>query len=64
MNRIENCCNASYSDISEGNLFPQEDYFDQAHFIKEIKKYTGTTPKELYKNENVRFLQLLKVEKL
>ena len=57
-------CNASYSDISEGNLFPQEDYFDQAHFIKEIKKYTGTTPKELHKNENVRFLQLLKVEKL
>ena len=56
-------CNASYSDISEGNLYPQEDYFDQAHFIKEIKKYTGATPKELHKNKNVRFLQLSKVEK-
>jgi AraC-like DNA-binding protein len=42
---------------------PQEDYFDQAHFIKEIKKYTGTTPKELHKNENVRFLQLSTVGK-
>lgn len=33
-------------------------YFDQAHFIKEIKKYTEKTPRELSKNENVRFLQL------
>ena len=26
--------------------------------FKEIKKYTGKTPRELSKNENVRFLQL------
>ncbi|MGV7107542.1 DUF6597 domain-containing transcriptional factor [Flavobacterium sp. U410] len=51
-------CNSSYKDISKGNLFPSENYFDQAHFIKEIKRYTGTTPSKLFKNENVRFLQL------
>ncbi|MCP2027192.1 AraC-like DNA-binding protein [Flavobacterium sp. HSC-32F16] len=55
-------CNASYEEISNGNLSPQSDFFDQAHFIKEIKKYTGVTPKELSKNKNDRFLQLSKLE--
>jgi len=55
-------CNASYKEISNGNLNPQADFFDQAHFIKEIKKYTGVTPKELSKNKNDRFLQLSKLE--
>ncbi len=51
-------CRSSYKDIAEGVLFPQKSYFDQAHFIKEVKKYTGTTPKELHKNTNDRFIQL------
>jgi AraC-like DNA-binding protein len=51
-------CNASYNGISKGNLFPDENFFDQSHFIKEIKKHTGTTPSELAKNKNVRYLQL------
>ncbi|WP_268849365.1 helix-turn-helix domain-containing protein [Flavobacterium aestivum] len=51
-------CNATYKDISNGNLSPQTNFFDQAHFIKEVKKYTGATPKELHKNKNDRFLQL------
>ena len=55
-------CNSAYKNISNGNLSPQTDYFDQAHFIKEIKKYTGTTPKELHKNKNDRFLQLSNTE--
>lgn len=55
-------CKSSYADISNGVLFPQKDFFDQAHFIKNVKKYTGTTPKELYKNKNDRFLQLSKTE--
>lgn len=55
-------CNASYGHISDGQLLPQEDYFDQAHFIKDLKKYTGATPKELHKNKNDRFLQLSKVK--
>jgi AraC-like DNA-binding protein len=37
-------CNATYKEISNGNLNPQSDFFDQAHFIKEIKKYTGAIP--------------------
>ena len=55
-------CNASYDHVSKGQLSPQEDYFDQSHFIKDIKTYTGTTPKKLYKNKNDRFLQLSNTE--
>ncbi|WP_207513807.1 helix-turn-helix domain-containing protein [Longitalea luteola] len=51
-------CNASYHEIAKGNLFPDNNFFDQSHFIKEIRKFTGTTPRELFKNQNVRFLQL------
>lgn len=51
-------CRSSYRDISNGELFPRNNYFDQAHFIKEVKNYTDKTPTELYKNENDRFLQL------
>jgi AraC-like DNA-binding protein len=52
-------CNESYKEISKGNINPQTNgFFDQAHFIKEIKKYTSATPKELYQNKNDRFLQL------
>lgn len=49
-------CNDAYKKIAA--QMPQSEYFDQAHFIKEIKKFTGTTPKELTKNKNDRFLQL------
>ncbi len=56
-------CKSSYKDISDGNLFPQKDYYDQAHFIKDVKKYTGATPKELHKNDNDRFLQLSKTKR-
>jgi AraC-like DNA-binding protein len=50
-------CASSYKDISNGELFPQQDYYDQSHFIKEIKKHTGHIPKELHRNDNDRFLQ-------
>lgn len=49
---------SSYSDIAAGKLYPGNEYFDQAHFIKEIKKYTGVSPKTLSQNKNDRFLQL------
>jgi AraC-like DNA-binding protein len=55
-------CNATYEEISKGNLNPNSDYFDQAHFIKEIRKYTGATPKVLNQNKNDRFLQLSKMD--
>ncbi len=50
-------CAATYTDIREGDLFPKPDFYDQAHFIKEVKKHTGFSPKELHKNKNDRFLQ-------
>lgn len=51
-------CYSSYFHIREGDFFPENDYYDQAHFIKEIKKHTGNIPTELYKNQNDRFIQL------
>ncbi len=50
-------CAATYSQIKNGQLYPEQGYFDQSHFIKEIKKITAFTPKSLLKNENDRFLQ-------
>ena len=49
---------ASFKNLKEGNLFPEAHFADQAHFIKEIKKFSAVTPKELFKNENDRFIQL------
>lgn len=46
--------------IKKGLLAPQFDNFtDQSHFIKDIKKMSGVSPKELFKNKNDRFLQFL-----
>jgi AraC-like DNA-binding protein len=50
---------ASLSHIKDGNLYPQLNFTDQSHFIKEIKQLSGVSPKELHKNENDRFLQFL-----
>lgn len=50
-------CKQSFDDIKKGKLFPEKNYTDQPHFIREIKKHTGTTPKILAKNENDRFIQ-------
>ena len=50
---------ASLAHINNGQLFPQLNYYDQSHFIKEIKRLSGASPKELFKNENNRFLQFL-----
>lgn len=48
---------SSFQHIKDGYLYPEQNYFDQAHFIKEVKKLTKFTPKELSQNENDRFLQ-------
>lgn len=50
---------ASLPHIKEGKLSPQLNFTDQSHFIKEIKKLSGVSPKELFKNPNDRFLQFL-----
>ncbi|NQX40863.1 AraC-type DNA-binding protein [Pedobacter steynii] len=47
----------SIPDIKNGNLFPNEAFADQSHFIKEIRKLTGVSPKVLRQNKNDRFIQ-------
>jgi AraC-like DNA-binding protein len=50
---------ASLPHIKKGRLYPQLNFTDQSHFIKEIKQLSGVSPKELFKNQNDRFLQFL-----
>ena len=49
---------ASLEHIAQGRLFPELNYTDQNHFIKEVKKFSGVPPKELSKNKNDRFVLL------
>jgi AraC-like DNA-binding protein len=51
-------CRVAYKNLAKSDLQPRSNYFDQAHFIKEVRKYTGVSPRELSKNKNDRFLQL------
>ncbi|MBV8327766.1 AraC family transcriptional regulator [Chryseobacterium sp.] len=48
----------SLEHIAQGKLFPELNYTDQNHFIKEVKKFSGVAPKELSKNQNDRFILL------
>jgi AraC-like DNA-binding protein len=54
---------ASLEHIANGELFPEGNFFDQNHFIKEIKKFSGVVPKELAKNKNDRFILLSAIKK-
>src|SRR5579871_540847 len=49
---------ASLEHIAQGKLFPELNFTDQNHFIKEVKKFSGVVPKELSKNKNDRFVLL------
>lgn len=49
---------AALPQLREGRLFPEQNFADQAHFIREIKKYTGVVPKEVARNQDDRFIQL------
>ncbi|EFK35211.1 Helix-turn-helix domain [Chryseobacterium gleum] len=49
---------ASLEHIAQGRLFPELNYADQNHFIKEVKKFSGVAPKELSQNKNDRFVLL------
>lgn len=53
----------AYIHIVDGKLFPEQDYFDQAHFIREVKKHTGETPRSLFKHQNDRFIQLKNIKR-
>lgn len=48
----------SLEHIAKGKLFPEENFSDQTHFIKEMKKISGAVPKELFQNKNDRFILL------
>ncbi len=48
---------ASLQHIKRGKLFPEENFTDQSHFIREIKKRSGVLPKTLNQNQNDRFIQ-------
>lgn len=48
----------SLKQLKEGEFYPQLNYGDQSHFIREVKKYAGVKPSILSKNENDRFIQL------
>lgn len=49
---------ASFQHLRNGKLFPEQNFADQAHFIREIRKYAGVVPKELARNQDDRFIQL------
>lgn len=48
---------ASFQHIKKGKLFPQQNFADQSHFIKEVRKLSSVSPKELKRNQNERFIQ-------
>jgi AraC-like DNA-binding protein len=51
-------CHTAYEILAKNNLAAPSQYFDQAHYIREVKKFTGTSPKALSQNKNDRFIQL------
>jgi AraC-like DNA-binding protein len=54
---------ASFQQIKEGKLYPEQNFADQAHFIKEVKRYSGVVPRVLSENKNDRFLQFSTLKK-
>jgi len=57
-------CSKSFREIEKGKFSPDLNFYDQSHFIKEIKKHSGSNPKELHQNKNDRFLQFSTPHKL
>jgi AraC-like DNA-binding protein len=49
---------ASFNQLKEGKSSGSNAFSDQAHFIREVKKFSGVTPRQLSKNKNDRFIQL------
>ncbi|AXT60119.1 AraC family transcriptional regulator [Aquimarina sp. AD10] len=56
-------CYRAYFQIRDGAFFPEKGFFDQAHFIREVKKHTGHTPTQLHQLQNDQFIQLKNMKK-
>ena len=48
---------SSFHHLKQGKLFPEENFSDQPHFIREVKRLSGFSPKKLVENQNDRFIQ-------
>jgi AraC-like DNA-binding protein len=48
----------AYFKIREGDFSPTEKFYDQSHYIREIKEHAGASPKEIHKNENNFYLHI------
>ena len=48
-NALKSLLNKEVTSLTD--LAYQNEYFDQAHFIKDFKEFTGLTPKEFYGND-------------
>lgn len=48
----------SFEFLKIGQLFPEDGFNDQSHFIKLVKKYSSLTPKQIAQDKNDRFVQL------
>ena len=48
-NALKSLLNKEVTSLTD--LAYKNEYFDQAHFIKDFKKFTGLTPKEFYGND-------------
>jgi len=48
----------SFEQLHSGTLSPVPGYFDQPHFIREVNKFSGTSPRHLANNKKDRFIQL------
>ncbi|OUJ75139.1 helix-turn-helix domain-containing protein [Hymenobacter crusticola] len=48
---------AAFPQLKAGRLFPEQHFADQAHFIREVRRFAGVRPKELARNQNDRFIQ-------
>lgn len=54
----------AYFYIKKGKIAPTQDtFYDQSHFIKEIKKHTGSSPKKVFQNQNSIYKQIKNITK-
>jgi AraC-like DNA-binding protein len=49
---------AAAQQLQPDDLFAAGNYYDQSHGIRELKKYTGASPRQLHQQRHDRFIQL------